>query len=66
MYSLIEGLNREGVTIIMISHDLAAALRCASHILYMGEELFFGPAADFPASAAGQRFGRGRGGGGHA
>ena len=34
MYSLVEHLNREdGLTIVMISHDTAAAARYASHIL---------------------------------
>ena len=33
MYTLIEKLNREdGITVIMISHDVAAAVRYASHI----------------------------------
>ena len=43
MYSLVEHLNREdGLTIVMISHDTAAAARYASHILRTGEKVFFG------------------------
>ena len=42
MYDLIAGLNREGVTIIMISHDIDKALRYASHILHIGSECFYG------------------------
>lgn len=43
MYQLIEKLNREdGITIIMISHDIAAAVKYASHILHIGASLFFG------------------------
>ncbi len=42
MYELIQGINREGVTIIMISHDASAALRYASHILHVGHDIFFG------------------------
>ena len=43
MYSLVEHLNREyGLTIVMISHDTAAAARYASHILRTGEMVFFG------------------------
>ncbi|MBQ9664649.1 MAG: ABC transporter ATP-binding protein [Oscillospiraceae bacterium] len=43
MYRLIEQLNREnGITVIMISHDIAAALRYASHILHIGDTVFFG------------------------
>ena len=36
MYRLIEGLNREGTTLIMISHDMHYALGHASHILQIG------------------------------
>ncbi|MBR1559960.1 MAG: metal ABC transporter ATP-binding protein [Clostridia bacterium] len=57
MYALIEGLNRdEGVTVVMISHDIAAAARYATHVLHIGRELFFGPVADYKRSAAGRRF----------
>ena len=52
MYQLIEQLNREGITIIMISHDLDAALRYASHILHIGSDWFFGMKADYLRSAA--------------
>ncbi|MEI3502538.1 MAG: ABC transporter ATP-binding protein [Anaerovoracaceae bacterium] len=42
MYSLVEHLNREdGLTIVMISHDTAAAARYASHILRTGEKGVF-------------------------
>lgn len=43
MYRLVEHLNREeGLTIVMISHDTAAAARYASHILRTGDKVFFG------------------------
>ncbi len=43
LYALIAELNRvDGITIIMISHDLDAALAHASHILQMGKRPFFG------------------------
>ena len=36
MYRLIDELNhRDGITIIMISHDIAAAVKYASHILHL-------------------------------
>lgn len=47
MYSLIENLNNEGITIIMISHDVEAALEYATHILHIGKELFFGTKDEF-------------------
>ena len=34
MYELIRRLNQDGITIIMISHDIEAAVRYASHILH--------------------------------
>ena len=43
MYELIESLNKDGVTIIMISHDIDKALQYASHILHIGSDVFFGP-----------------------
>ncbi len=52
MYELIEKLNKEGLTIIMISHDVHAALKYASHILHAGETVFFGTTADYLASGA--------------
>ena len=56
MYSLIAGLNREGITIIMISHDIAAAVRYASHILHIGSGIFFGTKEEYLKSDAGRIF----------
>ncbi len=53
MYSLIAGLNREGITVIMISHDIAAAVRYASHILHIGDRIFFGTKDEYLGSEAG-------------
>lgn len=67
MYELIERLNRDdGITIVMISHDLTAALRYASHILYLGDRVFYGPKSDFLQSEAGRRFADAMGGDEHA
>ncbi|OON87033.1 ABC transporter [Oribacterium sp. C9] len=56
MYELIAGLNAEGITVIMISHDISAALRYASHILHIGDEVFYGTRNDYLKSNAGRRF----------
>lgn len=56
MYDLIQGLNREGVTIIMISHDINAALHFASHILHVGHEIFFGTVEAYQNSPMAKRF----------
>ena len=56
MYDLIAKLNGGGITIIMISHDIAASVKYASHILHMGGQsaLFFGTKAEYLASDAGR------------
>ena len=60
MYQLIEQLNRDGITIIMISHDLEAALHYATHILHVGRKIFFGTRDDYLKSEAARGFtGRG-------
>jgi zinc transport system ATP-binding protein len=60
MYDLIEKLNREkGITIIMISHDLAAALRFSSHILHIGDTVFFGTNEEYRQSGVARQFTRG-------
>ena len=41
LYELIDSLNEEGISIIMISHDLQA-LNHANKILHIGHETFFG------------------------
>jgi len=56
MYDLIEQLNKEGITVIMISHDVAAALRYASHILHIGDTVFFGTKEEYLKSDAGSFF----------
>ncbi len=47
MYELIKQLNDDGITIIMISHDIDTALQYASHILDIGRNIFFGEAKDY-------------------
>ena len=48
MYALIQKLNYEdGITVVMISHDMNAALQYASHILHIGDRVFFGTKAAY-------------------
>ncbi len=56
MYDLIKSLNKEGITIIMISHDIAAAVKCASHILHIGNTVFFGTKEEYLKSEIGKFF----------
>ena len=63
MYALIEKLNREdGITVIMISHDIAAAVKYASHILHIGDAVFFGTRAEYLQSPQGRLFAAEKGG----
>ena len=56
MYGLISSLNRDGITVIMISHDISAALRFASRILHIGNTVFFGTKEEYMKSDAGRVF----------
>ena len=58
MYELIRQINREDkITVIMVSHDLAAALRYSSHILQLSDKmLFFGTTEQYKDSDVGRRF----------
>ncbi len=56
MYTLINTLNKNGITIIMISHDTEAAVKYASHILHIADEVFFGTKEDYLKSRQGKIF----------
>lgn len=57
MYALIEQLNKNGMTIIMISHDIAAALRYTTHILHVSQRpLYFGKTEGYLESPAGKLY----------
>lgn len=62
MYDLIYGLNKEGITVIMISHDIKAALKYATHILQIGKDVFFGTKEEYLKSGAAEQYNeKGRG-----
>lgn len=58
MYELIDELNKkDGITIIMVSHDIAAATRYASHILHIGKQpRFFGTVQEYIETPIGKAF----------
>lgn len=56
MYELISGLNKEGITIIMISHDIDVAISEASHILHICDKPFFGTKEEYLKSELGSKF----------
>lgn len=48
LYSVIEKINKEqNITVIMVSHDIKSCLKYASHILHIGNDLFFGTKEDY-------------------
>ena len=58
MYNLIKLVNLcDDITVVMVSHDIHAAVRYATHILHLGHrQLYFGTAADYRESAQARRF----------
>ena len=56
MYDLIDKLNDEGITIIMISHDIACSVKYAKHVLHIGNNFFFGSVDDYKTSEAGAKY----------
>ncbi len=56
MYELIQHLNKEGITVIMISHDIQAAIKYASHILHVSSTPFFGTTEQYLQSPSGRFF----------
>ena len=58
MYNLIKLVNLcDGISVIMVSHDIREAVRYATHILHLGHrQLFFGTAAEYRESDLARRF----------
>ena len=56
MYNILKLINLcDGVTVVMVSHDVNAALRYATHILQLGHtQLYFGSVHDYVHSDAAQ------------
>ena len=50
MYELVKKLNKEdGITVIMISHDIQSAVQYAGRILHIGKQVFFGSRDEYLA-----------------
>ncbi|MBQ4052615.1 MAG: ABC transporter ATP-binding protein [Clostridia bacterium] len=57
LYELIARLNRKGLTVVMVSHDVGAAVQYANRILHVSREpLFFGSTSDYLKTPAGSAF----------
>lgn len=57
LYGVIGRLNREdGITVLMVSHDIGSSLAHANRVLHIGHELFFGSREDYLKSPIGKSF----------
>jgi len=57
LYKTIKSLSNEGITIIMISHDIHAATVFASNILHLkNRQVFFGTTGDYMQTEEGRMF----------
>ena len=58
LYKTLSYLNRkEGMAIVMVTHDLKAAMQSARNVLYIGRTGYFhGTVAEYLASPQGRRF----------
>ena len=60
MYELIAKINREDkITVVMITHDIAAALRYADHVLHVSGSAFFGTTDEYKRCGQSEIFSRG-------
>ncbi|MBR1815209.1 MAG: metal ABC transporter ATP-binding protein [Lachnospiraceae bacterium] len=56
MYKLIKGLNDDGISVIMISHDIYSAVKYASHILHIGSDIFYGTVDEYKKTKIGKLY----------
>lgn len=57
LYGIIKDINKSGITVIMVSHDLKNTVEYASHILHLhNKPLFFGTVAEYKKSHIGKHF----------
>lgn len=58
VYELVSAINRDlDIAVIMVSHDIQAAVRYAKHILHLHHtQLFYGTTEEYKHSEVGQRF----------
>ena len=56
MYNIIKQINDEGITVIMISHDIYSAKKYASHILFLSNKWFYGTKEEFEHTSFGEQY----------
>ena len=62
-YELISKINKDmGITVIMVSHDMDATLKYASHIMYLSQDkVFYGSKKEYLESEVGMKYAIGEG-----
>lgn len=56
-YKLLHDVNAQGMTVIMVSHDVEEAVRDCTHILHLScHPLYIGTAAEYRKSAIGRKY----------
>lgn len=56
LYNSIGALNAEGISIVMVTHDLNGALKYANKILHLGKEAYFASKEEYIESETGKQF----------
>lgn len=56
LYSIIEKLNKSGLAIIMVTHDVISAIKYSNKILHLGKESFFLTTEEYKQSEIGKDF----------
>jgi zinc transport system ATP-binding protein len=57
LYKLIASVNKAGLTVIMVSHDIRSAVTYASHILHLNTaQVFFGATGEYLRTDTGRSF----------
>ena len=57
LYDLVQKLNKDGITVVMVSHDIKSAVTHASHILHLsGDSYFYGTTHEYMHSPYGAKF----------
>ena len=57
LYDLVSDLNNDGITVVMVSHDITAAVKHASHILHLSKDgYYYGTTHSYMQSTYGKKF----------
>jgi len=57
LYEIIKDINKSGITVIMVSHDVKCSVEQASHILHLYDKsYFFGTAHQYMHSEIGKYY----------